>query len=302
MQSRAIITGSALALIAASSAVGQTTATFNQPTFDRWNYPFGPGGTRDTMSTFGAFVPGQFDDRDAQALVSYATGANFTPGLGAQNYIITSARVVAANVTDNVIAYDPTQDSFRSSLDPSDPDFVADADTGVPVEIYATGFRPPFSAFSYGETGPFAFGPPTGEGIRNAFAADIDGSGQLRDVSNNVTDRFETNPFAVGQTNLNPGDLIPSGTEFTFDLDVSNPDIAAYIANGLDAGIVSFSISSLHAAGFGGPPSFPAFFTKESTDPNASPVQFIITAEIIPAPASMGVLALGVLGATRRRR
>ncbi|MEL7473703.1 MAG: hypothetical protein AAGK04_10340, partial [Planctomycetota bacterium] len=78
----------------ASAAVGQT-AQYNAPTFDRWNYPFNlDNGGQETFSTFSpGFTPGNFDDRDAQVLVSYATGGDFAPGLGPQNYIVTSATV-----------------------------------------------------------------------------------------------------------------------------------------------------------------------------------------------------------------
>ncbi|MEO0482628.1 MAG: hypothetical protein AAF138_03310 [Planctomycetota bacterium] len=287
--------------LTAAAASAQTTANFDQPTFDRWNYPFGPGGDRETISTFyPGFTPGLFDDRDAQALVSYVTAGNFAPGQGAENYVITGARVVATIATDSAFAYDPTADSFRSTLLPSDPRFTPDTDAGLPIELYGTGFNAGLNAFAYGEDFNWGAGGPTQEDVRFAFAADFDGSGNLRNVSNNVRDGFETNPFAVGQASVTPGDLVASGTEFAFDLDVNNPAIAGYLADGLDLGILSFSLSSLHPAAQGGAVEFPDFWSKESPDGPA--IRFEITAEVIPAPMTAGVLGLGLLGAARRRR
>jgi len=300
VRSASILTVSALGALA-SAAVAQTTTSYHQPTFDRWNYPFGPGGDRETMSTFyPGFTPGLFDDRDAQVLVSYVTAGDYTPGRGAQNYVVTSARVVATIASDEAFVYDPTYDSFRSTLLPSDPRFTPDTDAGLPIELYGTGFNAGLNAFAYGEDFAWGAGGPTEEDVRFAFAADFDGAGQLRNVSNNVRDGFETDPFAIGQAALAPGAAVPTGTEFAFDLDVTNPDIAGYLANGLDLGILSFSLSSLHPAAQGGAVEFPDFYSKES--PIGPAIRFEITAEVIPAPASAGALGLGLLAASRRRR
>lgn len=296
------LTALASATLGASLASAQTSVQYPQPTFDRWNYPFNTTpGVRERMSTFyPGFTPGNFDDRDAQALVSFATAGDFVPGLGAQNYVVTSARVVATVSASDAFAYDPTTDSFRSSLLPTDPDFVPDADAGLPVELFATGFNAGLNAFSYGETFAWGAGGPLEEDVRFAYAADFDGAGQLRDVSNNVRDRFEVNPLAVGQAPLNAGDIVPLGTEFTFDLNLSDPNTLAYLAEGLNAGILSFTISSLHPAAQGGPVAFPEFWSKEAT--SGSPIRFEITAQVIPGPAGLGALALAGVAGLRRRR
>ncbi|MEL7472004.1 MAG: hypothetical protein AAGK04_01700, partial [Planctomycetota bacterium] len=225
----------------------------------------------------------------------------FAPGLGPQNYIVTSATVTATIASGDAFAYDPTYDSFRSSLLPSDPQFAADTDAGLPIELYGTGFSPGLNPFAYGEDFAWGAGGPLDEDVRFAFAADLENAA-LRNVSNNVRDRFETNPFAIGQTSLNPGDLVPQGAEFSFDLDTSDPGIAGYLAQGLNSGIVSFSLSSLHVAGQQGPIEFPDFWSKEATDAGAVPIQLELTVQIVPTPATAGLMLVGGLVATRRRR
>lgn len=274
------------------------------PTYDRWNYPFNSQGGASTealvFGVLGAIGVGQFDDRDGQFLVGWTTSGQFAPGLGASNYEILSARVTATIDPrfGNAFLYDPTPDSYRTYLDPLDPQFLPDSDAGRPVELFGTGFRNGFTAASYGENGPFGFGNPTTEGIRNAYARDLTGI----DASNNVRDRFEAISMATGTANIGVGAPIPGAASLGFDLDVNNPAIAAYLQGGLNDGTLSFTISSLHEGAFGGPPTFPAFMTKESAQLPAVPATLELSVRIIPAPGTALVMAIAGSTLLRRRR
>ncbi len=300
----------AVALCLASPALADTI-NYNNPTFDRWNYPFnGTVGTRDVATLFSSgFVPGMFDDRDAQFLNTFVTAGDVATGLGASNYRITSARftVTLDSRFADVLVYDNTYDAFSTARHPAQGGNTQDTDAGRPLELYGTGFRNGLNPFSYNDSQAFAFDDITLEGVRNAYAADVDANGQVRDVSNNVRDGFEANPFAIGQVaGMNPGDLIGADTTFTFDIDTSHAGIQAYLAAGLDFGAISLSLTSLHPAtqpgGGGDEITFPGFYTNESFFPNAQAATLEFTYEIVPSPAAFTVLlGGGVLGMRRRR-
>ncbi|MEO1584989.1 MAG: MYXO-CTERM sorting domain-containing protein [Planctomycetota bacterium] len=272
----------AAALVAAAGSVSaQTTTNYAAPTFDRWNYPFNfTPGTRTAASTFGAVgIPFTFDDRDAQFLNSFVTAGNYAPGQGASNYVITEA-TFTATLIDGEFSYDNVRND------------------GASIELFGTGFRGGLNAFAYGDNFAYGFGDPTSEDIRNAYATDAAG-GSRRDVSNEFRDGFISNAFAIGQiAGEVPGTVIGSGQIVTFSLDLTNPDVLAYLQDSLNEGIVSLSVSSTHAASQGGPLSFPVFSTTEG----GSPSTFSITAEVIPAPASAAVLGLAGVAGLRRRR
>lgn len=295
--------GAAAGMAAVASPSQGQQAVYPAPTFDRWMYPFNSQpGVRPDALIFGVLGPqgvGQFDDRDGQLLVTWSTGGEFQPGLGAANYRVLSARVTATIDPrfGDAFFYDPTIDSFRTYLDPNDPDYLPDSDPGRPIELFGTGFRNGFTPASFGESGPFSFAPPTGEGVRNAFALDRSGV----DASNNVRDRFEALPMAVGATDLAPGSLVPGGQTMVFDLDVNDPLVAAYLGAGLSDGFLSFTLTSLHEGSFAGPATFPVFMTKESTLPGATPATLELSVEIVPAPAA-GSLLLAAMGARAGRR
>lgn len=294
-----------LALAAAAPAFAQTPIVIADrgPTFDRWNYPFNnTPGTRTFASTFTpGFTPGAFDDRDGQVLVSYATAADVIPGLGASNYQVLSARLTATIAAESSVgfAYDPTYDSFATHLLPTDPAFQPDTDMGRPVELFGTGFRAGLNAFAYGEDFAWGSGGPTQEDVRFAFALGETPSG-FGDVTNNVRDRFDTTPFAIGQSTKAVGDQIVAGDELTFDLDLSNSDVASYLAQSLNQGIVSLSLTSLHFATPDGQGDFPFFGTKESS--TTAPITLDLEVRIIPAPPTAVLAGLGLLGSVTRRR
>lgn len=297
--------GLALALAMSASALAQTVS-YSAPTWDRWNYPFnGTVGTRDVALTFGSgFVPGAFDDRDAQFLNTFVTAGDIQPGLGASRYVVTSARftVTIDPRFGDLVEYDPTYDSFGTYREPFEDGYTPDTDAGRPVELYATGFRNGLNAFAYNDSMAFAFGDPTLEGVRNAFAAQVDAVGNLSDVSNNVRDGFDTSPLAIGHiAGLNAGDLIPAYATLVFDINVAYAGIQAWLAQSLDLGAVALTVSSMHPAAQGGDVTYPGFFTNESFFPDAQAATLELTYEIVPAPASLALLGLGGLIARRRR-
>jgi hypothetical protein len=68
-------------------------------------------------------------------------------------------------------------------------------------------------------------------------------------VSSNVTGQFDPIPWAVGQNaDLAPGDPVPEGTIFSFQLNPSLPGVESYLRDGLAAGRLWFSLTSLHPA------------------------------------------------------
>ncbi len=280
---RASVPAFTAALVLAAGAQAQTTYDFGAPTFDRWNYPFNiTPGERTAASTFSSgFVPGMFDDRDAQFLNSFITASQIAPGLGASNYVITGA-TATATLTGGVFDYDNVYNE------------------GASIDLFGTGFRNGLNAFAYGDDFAYAFGDPTAEDVRNAYATD-NLNGTRRDVSNNQRDGFTPNPFAVGTIiGETPGtEVTGNGQTVEFTLDLSNPDVVSYLQDSLNDGIVSLSVTSLH---FAEPMSqnltFPVFGTAE----NGTPMTLSLDVTIIPAPPSAALLGLGGMVMTRRRR
>ncbi len=266
----------------AGASTAQTAVTFGSPNFDRWNYPFNfTPGIRTAASTFSSgFVPGMFDDRDAQFLNSFITASQIAPNQGTGNYIITAA-TATATVVGGTFSYDNVYNE------------------GSSIDLFGTGFRNGLNAFAYGDNFAFGFGDPTLEDVRNAYATDNAG-GSLRDVSNNIRDGFTPTPFAVGSIlGETPGTSVTgSGQIVEFALDLSNPDVMSYLQNALNLGIVSLSVTSLHLADQSGQGAFPVFGTNEG----GSPMTLDLTVKVVPAPASLALLGLGGFCATRRRR
>jgi hypothetical protein len=258
----AVVTAAALAH--AHDALAQPfVGAFAQPTLDRWVYPFNfTPGQRGSFSTFGALGEPDFDNRDGQVLIGFDTGGQIPTGAGASSYQIISAVVRIGVDQGGFIRYDPTYDAYTTYLDPLDHDFVADADAGRPVELYGAGYRNGFDDVTFLEASPFGNTSVTYRGVRNAFASDFL-AGVRRDISRNVDEGFDPVPFAVGQTSLNPGDLVPLDEDFVFTIDLQNADAVAYLRESLDAGRLRLVISSLHPAVQQGG-VFASFYAKEA--------------------------------------
>lgn len=255
----------AVSVVTAQPIVVQRSA----PDLDRWNYPFNASaGFRTSASTFAAPAGDpDFDDRDAQFLIGWDTAAEVPVGLAPTRYAITSVVVTVTTISDGVITFDPTTDPFESYLDPADPGFIADADTGRPIELFGVGFRNGFDVqtwteFTAFQQAPFGFW----QGTRNAFATDFKAK-TARDISRHVEQRFTPTPFAVGQAaGVAAGGSVPFDTLWTFTLDVSNPDVRAYLRRALQAGRLRLMATSMHAAPTMGQgvQNWPDYYTREN--------------------------------------
>lgn len=255
--------------IASAARAQSINGYWTTPSLDRWMYPFNTSpGSRPVISVFGSDAndPTMFDSRDGQFIVGWSTGDQIPVGTPTSEMTVHAAMVEVEFANDLVVQYDPTQDPWQIFAPSSSADWQADADPGQSIELFGVGFRNGFSAATFQEFSPFA---PSGSnilapGARSAYAMSFNGSGQPIDVSNHPRQRFDPMAFAVGQCAvLQPGDFIPAGTRMTFELDVGDSRIQEYVRDGLSAGRLLFSISSLSfVVQQGG--SFPAFYAKEN--------------------------------------
>jgi hypothetical protein len=302
--------------IACAGAVGLPVTTradlasFQQPTLDRWMYPFNfSPGTRTIASTFGSVGTPGFDNRDAQFLVGFNTATLVPTGQGAANYRITSVRLTATD-SGGVFAYDPTYDAFATSLDPA-----LDTDAGRPVEIHGAGFRNGYTGLGFGandnlppafeERSPFA----PAEGERNAFALGFDAAGNPRDVSRNVDEGFESDPWAIGTVaGLAPGAVVPADANLVFALDLTNPSILGYFQNALNDGALGLVITSMHEVEQGSTVGTPRFYTKENPLQDVASGTLVaprleVEYTIVPEPAGVALCAAAAgMTLLRRRR
>jgi hypothetical protein len=260
------------ALISAPRAAGEQLrlAHAQEPTADRWMYANNfSGGGRPSASTFSALpmVTGD-DDRLAQVIVKFDTVAAGIPaGLGAANYQPT--RVILTTIADSLaLYYDPTEDP-RSTYGIDD-----DTDTGRPFEIYGTGFRNGFTAASFQESSPFGGGSPI---KRNAYALGYDPTGVPRDVTNNVTEGFDSVPWAIGKVTFVPdgettavtleaGASVPVYASVTFELNLALPGVADYVRQAFHQGFLWLTLSSLHSSEMLGSSGFPGYYNKENNE------------------------------------
>jgi hypothetical protein len=262
---------------------------------DKWMYPFefGTGGSRPVAPTFASFDP-RFDTRDAEFLVGWQTASVIPTNAVPSRYVLRRVRLkltVGRDLVNNATGervtflYDPSFDSYKTHLAPQDPSYQLDPDDGRPVEIFGVGFRNGFDAVGYTEDSPFgvvgAFTSNTiSVGTRNSFAAVFNPKGELIDIANHVGQAnaawtqppFEARPWAVGLTDgVNSGESVPLGSTFRFDLDLSDPLIAGYLARSLASGRLSLMVSSLSPAkqvtpggtGLGGSGAYPQWSTRE---------------------------------------
>ncbi len=283
----------AMGVVAAGTAMahGQAvSASYDQPTFDRWNYPFNfSPGERIVATTFSSgFVPGQFDDRDGQFLNSFVTAGDIIPGLGAQNYQITRATFTAT------LAFGEFE--YTDFYNPG-----TLMSGGTSIELFGTGFAPGLNAFAYGEDFAWGFGAPTDEDVRFAFATDFE-NGVARDISNQNRDGLTVTPFAVGTIagETSGTTVIGAGQLVTFEIDLTNPDALSYLQRSLNDGILSLTVSSLHETVQQSNLGFPGFATKEH--PVLAAPTLDIDVRIIPAPGAAAALGMAGLFAARRRR
>jgi len=255
------------AAIAQAGSPDVFTASYDEPTFDRWMYPFNATpGVRGSASIFAAFFI-DFDDRDSQFVVGFNTSGDIPVDLPVCSYRIVHASFSVENLNNDLFEYDETYDSYATHLPEEDEEWFADEDAGRPIELFGVAYRNEYDAQTFEEGSPFSPGGNTQKDVRNAFATD-NFDGLMEDISNNVTTRFETVPFAIGKnSSLTPGQIVPEDTRFVFEIDVTNPDVQRYLASELARGDLRFTVSSLQPASFdgsGGAGQFAAFFTREN--------------------------------------
>ncbi len=257
----------------------------NQPSLDRWMYPFDfEPGTRTYAATFASF-DSRFDTRDAQFLLGWNLEALVPTNQPPRNYLLRRARVAVTISKNETFFYDPTYDRIVTYMT-NQPGYVPDTDLGRPIELHGAAFRGGFTAETFKESsdyGPInAFTSPNiSIGTRNAYAADFDTNGVLVDIANHVGQRntdwtnapFEAHPWAIGiTTNALPGQLVPDDSVLNFDVDLADPLIHAYFQSALSIGRLRLFISSLSPAqqatvggtGNGGFGSYPLYATKEN--------------------------------------
>ncbi len=238
------------------------------PAIERWMYPNNAAPCdRPAGSVFGTLSDDSgVDTRHAQHLVGWDTAALVPTNRGPARYLVRRCRVTLTINRGNLFAYDPTQDDFHTYFATNHPAYMADTDGGRPIELFGAGFRNGFDAASFDQCAPFGDDAP---GQRNAFAVGWSTRGLLVDVSNNVGKtnaafpRFEVAPFAIGQTtSAAPGELVPAGAKVTFDLNLDDPLVLAYLQAALDSGRLRLMITGLHVTGGQlGQPSYPDFAT-----------------------------------------
>lgn len=294
--------------------------------FDRWMYPFnGTPATRNLASTFGAAESApDFDNKDGQMIIAANTVAAGIPaGQGTANYLPVSLKVTATHFQGD-FDYDPTYDAWQTYLPATDPLHVADSDAGRPIELYGVhtrnGYTLPLVVAASGPAGPPGFEEGEtycagcgfmGQARRNVFPWDPGAADPEGDVSNNVVrvspltgGGFDTFPWAIGKatSGLLAGNAVPEGTlnvspgeTFEFDVDLSDPDILAYVRQGLNAGVLSFAVVSMHDVEqmVGG--TNPSFYNKESSDTASLPPTMEIVA-FVPEPGFAAGLVAGCVG------
>ncbi len=304
---RSFITSLAWGAWALAAATPAVSAAFqvNEPTVDRWMYNSnGSPGIRNSASAFGAVGEAAAEDRFGQMLVRFDTTGIAAVGLGASNYLVNSIRLTLTVNLDQSFFYDQTKDALGTYTGAE-----GDSDTGRPLELFGAGYRNGFTRATFAEDAAYG----DADGRRNVFAAGYDAGGQLIDVSDNVRGGFEVNPFSVGQiAGLTPGELVPLDSEVTFDLDLSDPFILAYVQEALNAGALDLILTSLTATSQEADAGFPSFYTKENFQHNLDPAVGDLLAgrlsgEVVavPEPTVLALLVLAgifLIGRLRRAR
>ncbi|BCX47054.1 hypothetical protein HAHE_09620 [Haloferula helveola] len=234
-----------LAALAGTVSAASTPVTIEEPSEDRWMYPSNSTpGSRAQASTFSALPDAAgLEDRWGFFLLAFDTTVAVPAGLPPESYRIRSISLRATTGQDQTFEYDPTYDPVASYGTPSTPVPAPDSDIGRPVELHGAGFRNGFTAASFSESSPY------GSPERNAYPLGFDSAGTERDVSWNVTQGFESRPWAVGTTaDVAPGDPVPLETEFHFEINPNVPGIGTYLRQSLADGKLWLTLSSLHPA------------------------------------------------------
>ncbi|HVU07497.1 MAG TPA: hypothetical protein VHG89_03020 [Verrucomicrobiae bacterium] len=245
------------------------------PNIARWMYVHNLSPTnRSTASVYADFGDIPFaDTRWGQFLLGWNTSNSIPVGQGARNYLISRVRVTLFISSEgDQYAYDDALHDYRTYFLTNDPRYISSTNTSNPVELYGVGFRGGYTALTF-QQGTTLFADPTDNNDytnRTAYAACYDTNGVLVDASDNVGDDgtnevpnpFEVAPFAIGKTtDVAPGELMPTGSRLTFDLNLDDPLIYSYVQQALNQGNLSLMASSLLVADFFGTANWPDFDT-----------------------------------------
>lgn len=235
------------AAIIGTSAAAQPVL-IPEPSADRWMYASNTTpGTRSQASTFSSLPASTgVDDRFGFFLIRFDTTAAVPAGLPPSSYRIRSITLTATIGQDELFRYDPSEDPLASYGTPESPATVSDPDPGRPLELHGAGFRNGFTTENFEEDSQ---GGGITPGSRNAYPLVFNADSTPRDVSNNITNSFESTPWAVGLTNeLDPSELVPLETPFSFSIDTTLPGVDQYLRESLSTGKLWLSLSSLHPA------------------------------------------------------
>lgn len=233
----------------------------------------------------GEFLPNTVSDpaRLGTTLVAFDTSTQIETDLTPNLYDVDSVTftVTACTLAEFCTSgyyYDDTADTRDEILG------LASGDVGRPMELYGLGWREGYVGFDFSGTSgdptlfpesthPYA----TGEYVAYPIVGDAGQPGLYHDVSNSVTggfsatepdnfvEPFEPLPWAIGTTDLSPGDPITEDATFTFVLDLDLPGVRPYVQQSLADGAMAFFVSSLHETGEQGEGGgYPQWYLKES--------------------------------------
>ncbi|TWT47524.1 hypothetical protein [Botrimarina hoheduenensis] len=307
-----------LLLTVATATVSElkaATAFWNEgPEVDAWIYSSSTGnaGTRSRAPTFGGvFVDPNTErffrsgtgqsSRLGMGLYGFETIDQVTPGLAPVRYAIESVTLTVwankAGPSSSPLVYHHQPKSAADLLAEALGGGVSSAQ---PMELFGVGFlQDSYAGFdlgvvTHGNRYDEASNPYPG-GHYGVYPIVGDGLGGYADVSNSYsggysatapdgeTDPFTAVPWSIGTTNAAPGEAITGINTFTFEIDLSQAGVVAYVQRSLAEGVVGFMLSSMHAAaqeGFGGP-AYPDWRTREGASGLAFPT-LAIDYEILP--------------------
>ena len=274
---------------------------WSRPDIDQWYYPSASTpGIRILGPTFASLggLGGSIDPaRRGSTMFGFNTSVLIETGLEPHRYAINSIRIglTMAPGTGEII-YDNTYDPVDEIIEGTD-------DSGRPIELYGIGFRDdyenPYEKLGFG---PVDYAAPEFEegtsfyssntGAYDLFPLGDDGNGNLTDVFNSPTGGYrvgeeeqvpawDTVPWAIGMvSDLNPGANVPYESEYSFDVDLSAPNVLDYLQQSLADGGVGFFVTSLHQpAGHTGTVAYPQWYLKEH--PRGTPATMEIDVTIL---------------------
>ena len=98
---------------------------------------------------------------------------------------------------------------------------------------------------------------------------------------------------------------VGAGETFVFELNLGDPDVLAYVRNGLNAGVLGFAITSMHQAEEQAGGTNPNFYTRDNIDAAANPPRMELIVSL-PEPGvavalTAGAALLGAIGIRRKR-